>query len=50
MKKLIASFFAVSMALGCMAAEPRTEISTSDAMATVTGGRIAGYTEEGIKI
>ena len=50
MKKLIASFFAVSMALGCMAAEPRTEISTSDAMATVTGGRIAGYTEEGINI
>lgn len=50
MKKSFFSVLAVSVALSCAAAEPRTEISTSDAVTTVAQGKIAGYTEDGIHI
>lgn len=41
---------AMAGALYSVAAEPRSEISTSDALATVSQGQIAGYTENGIYI
>ena len=50
MKKHILTFLAFSLALCCTAAEPRNEISTSSALATIGQGKIAGYTENGINI
>ncbi len=50
MKKIILSLMLLASGVCMYAAEPRTEISTSDATATVTGGKIAGYTENGINI
>jgi len=50
MKKNISTLLALSLALWCSAAEPRNEISTSSAVTTISQGRIAGYTEEGINI
>jgi len=50
MKKLITSLFSLSLTLWCAAAEPRSEISTSDAMTEVTQGKISGYTENEINI
>lgn len=50
MKKLLTSLLSLSLALWCAAAEPRSEISTSDAMTTVSQGKISGYTENGINI
>lgn len=40
----------LSAVLAAGAAEPRTEISTSDAVADLRQGRIAGYTENGVHI
>lgn len=48
MKKLITSILAMSAVLLSNAAEPRSEISTTSAVTTVTQGQIAGYTEEGV--
>lgn len=50
MKKFIVSAMLMSMALCATAAEPRSEISTATAVATITQGNIAGYTENGINI
>lgn len=50
MKKIVTSLFSLSLALWCAAAEPRSEISTSDAMTEVAQGKISGYTENGINI
>lgn len=40
----------MAMALYATAAEPRSEISTATAVATITQGDIAGYTENGVNI
>ena len=50
MKKQILSLFILAAAMWAGAAEPRSEISTSDAHATVKQGEIAGYSENGIYI
>lgn len=48
MQKTILSIFAIATAITMNAAEPRSEISTEDAIATVKQGQVAGYSENGI--
>lgn len=48
MQKTILSIFALAAAITMNAAEPRSEISTEDAIATVKQGQVAGYSENGI--
>ena len=48
MQKTILSIFALATAITMNAAEPRSEISTEDAIATVKQGQVAGYSENGI--
>lgn len=50
MRKTFLSLFVLTAALCAGAAEPRSEISTADARATVKQGEIAGYSENGIYI
>lgn len=50
MKKSLLSLFLLASVTYAYAAEPRSQISTEDAIATVRQGRIAGYTENGIHI
>lgn len=48
MKKIFLSLMIMAAALSADAAEPRSEISTADARATIAQGQIAGYSENGV--
>lgn len=50
MKKIFLSLMIMAAALSADAAEPRSEISTADARATIAQGQIAGYSENGVYI
>ena len=50
MRRIYLSLIIAASVLGAIAAEPRSEISTADALATISQGQIAGYTENGVYI
>ena len=50
MKKTVLGLVTLAAALTAGGAEPRSEISTADAVATVGQGQIAGYSENGVYI
>lgn len=50
MKKTVIGLVTLAAALTAGGAEPRSEISTADAVATVGQGQIAGYSENGVYI
>lgn len=50
MKKTVIGLVTLVVAMTAGGAEPRSEISTADAVATVSQGQIAGYSENGVYI
>lgn len=50
MKKTVIGLVTLAVAMTAGGAEPRSEISTADAVATVGQGQIAGYSENGVYI